>query len=150
LRQHRTFLDAYAGAGNFAIPLLKAGLTGEAVDSASAGIFAARALARDLGLPFTGFSVGDAAKLLSQWRKARRQFDYIVLDPPRGGAKSVVDLALDLKPRTLALVGCDPVALARDLGTVTKNGGRIQSLTMFDMFPETHHSETLAIVDCAE
>jgi 23S rRNA (uracil1939-C5)-methyltransferase len=150
LRSHRSFLDAYAGAGNFSIPLLKAGLLGEAVDSAGASVFAARALARDLGLPFTGFNVGDAAKLMIHWQKLHRQFDYIVLDPPRSGAKSVVELALGLEPRTLALIGCDPVALARDLGTVTARGGRIESLTLFDMFPETHHSETLAIVDCSK
>lgn len=148
LRARRTFLDAYAGAGNFAIPLLRAGLTGEAIDSAPAGILAARAVARDLGLPFAGFNVGHAGRMLEHFARLRRQFDYIVLDPPRQGAKSVLEAALRLKPRTLALVGCDPVALARDLGQVTGLGGRIESLTLFDMFPETHHSETLAIVDC--
>jgi 23S rRNA (uracil1939-C5)-methyltransferase len=149
-RDRHSFLDAYAGAGNFAIPLLQAGLTGEAVDSAGAGILAARGLARDLGLPFAGFGVGDAKKLLDHFVKSRRKFDFIVLDPPRRGAKSVLDEALRLRPRTLALIGCDPVSLARDLATLTAQGGRIESLTLFDMFPETHHSETLAIVDCAE
>ncbi len=150
LRDRRVFLDAYAGSGNFAIPLLKAGLTGEAVDNAGPGILAARALARDLGLPFAGFNVGDARKMLEHFAKGRRRFDFIVLDPPRQGAKSVLDAALRMHPRTIALVGCDPVALARDLATLTSRGGRIESLTLFDMFPETHHSETLAIVDCPE
>jgi 23S rRNA (uracil1939-C5)-methyltransferase len=148
LRSLRTFLDAYAGSGNFAIPLLGAGLLGEAVDTWGPAILAARGLARDLGLPFTGFAIGDAPKTLRQYASAHRQFDYVVLDPPRSGAKSVLDIALQLEPRVLSLVGCDPVSLARDLGTLVRRGARIESLTVFDMFPETHHFETLAIVDC--
>ncbi|HMA94313.1 MAG TPA: hypothetical protein VKP30_16595 [Polyangiaceae bacterium] len=150
LRNHRTFLDAYAGAGNFTIPLLCAGLEGRAVDVWGPSIIAARATARDLGLPFTGFDIGDARTMLEHLAKAKRQFDYIILDPPRHGAKSVLEVALRLKPRTLALVACDPVSLARELGTLTAKGARIGSLTMFDMFPETHHCETLAVVDCIE
>jgi 23S rRNA (uracil1939-C5)-methyltransferase len=147
LRQHKTFLDAYAGAGNFAIPLLKAGLIGEAVDQSSAGILAARSTARQLGLPFTGFSIGNAKTILEQFVKNKRTFDYLVLDPPRRGAKDVLDTCLKLRPRTIALIGCDPVAFARDLGKLVQCGGVIEKLSLFDMFPETHHFESLAIVD---
>jgi 23S rRNA (uracil1939-C5)-methyltransferase len=147
LRQHKTFLDAYAGAGNFAIPLLKAGLNGEAVDQSSAGILAARSTARNLDLPFTGFSIGNAKSILEQFVKNRRTFDYLVLDPPRKGAKDVLETCLRLRPRTIALIGCDPVAFARDLGQLVKCGGTIEKLSLFDMFPETHHFESLAIVD---
>ena len=147
LRHHKSFLDAYAGAGNFALPLLKAGLFGEAVDQGQAGILAARRVARDLGLPFAGFSIGDAKRVLELFVKNKRQFDYVVLDPPRKGAKIVLPLVLKLKPRTIALVGCDPVSLSRDLGELTALGSTVESITMFDMFPQTHHSETLAILD---
>lgn len=147
LRNLKSFVDAYAGAGNFALPLLAAGLVGEAVDVGDAGILAARGLARDLGLPFAGFSIGDAKRLLEQFRKNKRRFDYVVLDPPRRGSKEVLELALSLRPRALALIGCDPIALARDLGTLIAKGCTLESLTVFDMFPETHHSETLAILD---
>jgi 23S rRNA (uracil1939-C5)-methyltransferase len=146
-RSLKTFLDAYAGAGNFAIPLLKAGLTGEAVDTGAAGILAARSVARDAGLPFAGFSIGDARATLERFRKNRRRFDYVVLDPPRKGSKNLLEVVLALKPRAAALIGCDPVSLARDLGWLVERGATIDELTVFDMFPETHHSETLAIVD---
>jgi 23S rRNA (uracil1939-C5)-methyltransferase len=149
-REHRSFVDAYAGAGNFTLPLLQAGLTGEAVDNAGPGVLAARSLARDLGLPFTGFNVGDARDTLLHFAKTHRKFDYLVLDPPRRGAKSVLDAALRLHPRTVALIGCDPVCLARDLAALTGRNAHIEALTLFDMFPETHHFETLAIVDCTE
>jgi 23S rRNA (uracil1939-C5)-methyltransferase len=147
LRNHKSFLDAYAGAGNFALPLLKAGLVGEAVDQGDAGILAARSVARDLGLPFSGFSIGDARRLIEQFVKNKRRFDYVVLDPPRKGSKDVLEQCLRLHPHTIALIGCDPVSFARDLGQLVRAGCTIESITVFDMFPETHHSETLAIVD---
>ncbi|MGC4069875.1 MAG: hypothetical protein QM784_35500 [Polyangiaceae bacterium] len=81
----------------------------------AAGILAARSVARDLGLPFGGFTIGDAKPTLERFRKNRRTFDYLVLDPPRKGSKEILEIVLALKPRAAALIGCDPVSLARDL-----------------------------------
>ena len=147
LRSLRTFVDAYAGAGNFTLPLLAAGLTGESVDCAPAGILAARSIARDRGWPFTGFQVGDAKAILESFVRAGRQFDLVLLDPPRHGAKDVLPLARKLRPQTIAIVACDPVSLARDLTSLTAMGGHIEQLTIYDMFPQTHHMEVLAILD---
>jgi 23S rRNA (uracil1939-C5)-methyltransferase len=141
-----TFVDAYAGAGNFTLPLLACGLKGEAIDVHAAGIYSARGVARDRGLPFDGFQVGDARSLLDAFVRARRQFDLVLLDPPREGSKRVLQAALQLQPKLVLLVACDPVALARDLKTLVATGGRVEALTVFDMFPQTHHFETLAAV----
>jgi len=146
LRNLHSFVDAYAGAGNFTLPLLAAGLVGESVDCASAGIFAARSVARDRGLPFTGFQVGDAQVLLESFVRAGRQFDLVLLDPPRNGAKDVLRVALRLQPQCIAIIACDPVSLARDVATIVAAGGTIEQLTVYDMFPQTHHMEVLAIV----
>lgn len=142
----RTFVDAYAGAGNFTLPLLASGLKGDAIDTQAAGIYRARQVARDMGLPFEGFHVGDAKKLLQSFVHAKRRYDLVLLDPPREGSKGALQWALQLRPQLLLLIGCDPVALARDLQTVTSAGAELQSLTLFDMFPQTHHFETLAVV----
>lgn len=141
-----TFVDAYAGAGNFTLPLLACGLQGEALDIHAAGIYSARAVARNRGLPFDGFQVGDARELLEALVRARRQFDLVLLDPPRQGSKRVLDTALRLKPKLVLLIACDPVSLARDLKTLVASGGCVESLALFDMFPQTHHFETLAAV----
>jgi tRNA/tmRNA/rRNA uracil-C5-methylase (TrmA/RlmC/RlmD family) len=71
----------------------------------------------------------------------------VLLDPPREGSKDVLPTALQLKPKLLLLVACDPVALARDLKTVVAAGGHVEALTIFDMFPHTHHFETLAVIE---
>jgi tRNA/tmRNA/rRNA uracil-C5-methylase (TrmA/RlmC/RlmD family) len=146
--RHNTssFVDAYAGAGNFALPLLACGLVGEAIDTCAAGIYCARAVARDRGWPYDGFQVGDARTLLESFVHAKRTFDLVLLDPPRQGAKNVLEVALKLRPRLIVLVACDPVALARDLKWLVAKGATVDSLTLYDMFPQTHHFETLATV----
>ena len=141
-----SFVDAYAGAGNFTLPLLAHGLTGEALDSHAAGIYCARGVARDQSWPHDGFQVGDARTLMESFATAKRRFDLILLDPPRDGAKNALDAALRLKPKLVILIACDPVALARDLQWLVTAGARVESLTLFDMFPQTHHFETLATV----
>jgi 23S rRNA (uracil1939-C5)-methyltransferase len=141
-----TFLDAYAGAGNFTLPLLAHGLKGEATDIHAAGVYCARSVARDRGWSFDGFQVGDARKLMTAMVRAKRQFDLVLLDPPREGSRNVLQVTLQLKPKLILLVACDPVALARDLRSLVNAGGRVEKLTVFDMFPHTHHFETLAEV----
>jgi 23S rRNA (uracil1939-C5)-methyltransferase len=74
-----------------------------------------------------------------------RQIDFLLLDPPRTGAESrVVDGILQLKPKQISYVSCDPATLARDLRKIIAGGYSLDSLNAFDMFPQTHHVETIA------
>ena len=73
------------------------------------------------------------------------QIDFLLLDPPRTGAESrVVDGILQLKPKQICYVSCDPATLARDLRKIIAGGYSLDSLNAFDMFPQTHHVETIA------
>lgn len=70
----------------------------------------------------------------------------VVLDPPRSGAGGEVCALLgELAPANLVYVACDPVALARDTATLIGLGYELDSLRAFDLFPHTHHLETLAV-----
>ena len=74
------------------------------------------------------------------WSKAT-----IVLDPPRSGAKSEVTNALvSLGAGQIVYVACDPVALARDAGVLRQAGYEMAFLEAWDLFPHTHHMETIA------
>jgi len=85
---------------------------------------------------------GDVAKLLPRFAKA----DVIVLDPPREGAgKEVVAAMVALKPRSIIYVACDPAALARDTTYLSAAGFEITKIRAFDLFPMTHHIETVAL-----
>ncbi|MGO3886408.1 MAG: class I SAM-dependent RNA methyltransferase [Mycetocola sp.] len=71
----------------------------------------------------------------------------IVLDPPRQGAgKEVVSSLIELAPHTIIYVACDPVALARDLAGFRNGGYDVAELTAYDLFPNTHHLETIAVL----
>jgi tRNA/tmRNA/rRNA uracil-C5-methylase (TrmA/RlmC/RlmD family) len=69
----------------------------------------------------------------------------VVLDPPRSGAgREVVERLAALRPAQLVYVACDPVALARDVGTFRELGYELEALRAFDLFPNTHHVEAVA------
>ncbi|WP_309129052.1 TRAM domain-containing protein [Microbacterium sp.] len=71
----------------------------------------------------------------------------VVLDPPRAGAgRGVVESIHALDPQAVVYVACDPVALARDLGTFRGLGWEVESLRAFDLFPHSHHFEAVALL----
>jgi tRNA/tmRNA/rRNA uracil-C5-methylase (TrmA/RlmC/RlmD family) len=67
-----------------------------------------------------------------------------VLDPPRAGARDVLAILAEVAAGAIAYVACDPVTLARDLKGLAAHGFRLERVTAYDMFPQTHHFETLA------
>ncbi|HEX4335518.1 MAG TPA: RsmD family RNA methyltransferase [Polyangiaceae bacterium] len=138
------FLDAYAGVGNFSLPLLMSGMTGVSVERDARAVECARRAATALGLDADGFVAGDAREKVVELARRREQFDLVVLDPPRSGAKDVLDVVARLDAPTIALCSCDPVTLSRDVATLAKRGYRIEELRGFDMFPSTHHLEAIA------
>ena len=67
--------------------------------------------------------------------------------PPRSGAGAkVVTEICRLTPRAVAYVACDPAALARDIATFAAAGYSLGALRAFDLFPQTHHVECVAIL----
>ncbi|GLJ62144.1 SAM-dependent methyltransferase [Microbacterium barkeri] len=70
-----------------------------------------------------------------------------LLDPPRAGAgREVVDAVAALEPSAVVYVACDPVALARDVGLFRAHGYAPERLEAFDLFPNSHHVEALAVL----
>lgn len=79
--------------------------------------------------------------------RARQQAATVVLDPPRAGAgKAVVSALGALQPRQIVYVACDPVALARDVALFAAEGYELANLRAFDLFPNTHHVEAVALL----
>ncbi|GAC1446730.1 MAG: TRAM domain-containing protein [Pyrinomonadaceae bacterium] len=71
-------------------------------------------------------------------------FNFVLLDPPRAGAeKETIESLLHLLPPRIVYVSCDPATLARDIRSLS-NVYRLASIKAFDMFPQTHHVETVA------
>ena len=87
-------------------------------------------------------STGDVAKVITRINNA----DVVVLDPPREGAgREVVQELARISPRAIVYVACDPAALARDTLYLAENGYLLEKIRAFDLFPMTHHIESVAL-----
>jgi 23S rRNA (uracil1939-C5)-methyltransferase len=79
----------------------------------------------------------------------QNSLDFLLLDPPRTGAESrVIAGILNLKPKRISYVSCDPATLARDLKKLIAGGYHLDTITAFDVFPQTHHVETVVHLLC--
>jgi len=93
------------------------------------------------------FHCGDAGNILKRLRGNKAEFDWIVCDPPRAGLGKNVSLLADLNPAGIVYVSCDPATLARDLKQFSSLGYQVTSLAPVDMFPQTHHLESVALLE---
>ena len=134
-------LDLYSGVGLFTLPLSRHFRKVLAVESNPAASRFARRNLQNAGLA----NVRVITATLTDWiRSASTPADFILLDPPRAGAESaVIKGILDLHPSQLSYVSCDPATLARDLKKLVSGGYAINSIRGFDLFPQTHHVETV-------
>jgi 23S rRNA (uracil1939-C5)-methyltransferase len=143
LRQVSSFCDLYCGAGNFSLPLLARGHSGVGIEGSRSAIAAAKRASSEQGFTRGRFIAGDVKQALAKLPRTD-PFDLVVLDPPRSGAREILPELISRAPRHIAYCACDPVTLARDLRTLCDSGYRLSEVCGFDMFPQTHHFETLA------
>lgn len=144
-------LDLYCGAGFFTLGLadLFAGVCG--VDRDERAIHAATVRARAAGLSQVSFFAGGVEERL-EWllQNAPPEGTSVLVDPPREGLTAPVIAAFSRnRMARLIYVSCDPATLARDLKKLVSAesaGYALSSLGMFDMFPQTAHIETVAVL----
>lgn len=167
--------DLYSGSGLFTIPLATLANVGGDVDgsaeparvlSIEGAPIAVKNARRNIGRAGLSRDVvealeGDVAQTLesqifkaSKSSKIVRRFahpDVVVLDPPRAGAKAQVCKQIAKSgARSVVYVACDPTSLARDVGTFKELGYSVQSLRAFDIYPNTHHVETVVLMSRAD
>ena len=69
-----------------------------------------------------------------------------MVDPPRKGLdNTTINNILEIKPRKVVYISCNPASLVRDLSKM-EDVYEIKSIQPFDMFPLTHHVETVALL----
>jgi len=143
-RPGESVVDLYAGAGALTAALAESvGTTGRVVAVESSRQAVADATANLADLPWAEVRLGRVEPALL--RELAVVPDVVVLDPPRAGAgKDVMSAVLQLHPRVVGYVGCDPASLARDVGIALEAGWRLAGLRAFDAFPMTHHVECVA------
>lgn len=139
--QHRErAFDLYCGSGLFAAALASAGCIVSGVEGNRVAVEHAKR-----NVPEATFLAGDVAKRISD---LPTECDLVVLDPPRAGAGlQVMNKVCSLGARAIAYVACDPAAMARDINLALKAGYRLSWLRAFDLFPQTHHIECVALLE---
>ncbi len=140
-------LDLFCGMGNFAIPLALRGASVTGIEHNQRSIHWAGRNAVEAGLTSCRFHIGDVEAQLRQMVKRRARFDIILLDPPRQGLGKAAALLPELAPRQIVAISCDPATQARDLGQIIAGGYHLRHITPVDMFPQTHHIESVALLE---
>lgn len=134
-------LDLYCGVGLFTLPLARrfekvVGIEGydKAIEFARKNIEHARLENAEV-----------VCENVGEWLAENNvEADFVLLDPPRAGTeKETIENILKIAPSEISYVSCDPSTLARDLRVLCENVYEIDSITAIDLFPQTHHIETV-------
>jgi len=135
-----TAVELYCGVGLFTVPLTRRFARVIAIEGDAAATRFARANLASANLKNAQVITQD----VGAWLEGKSSPAFLLLDPPRTGAESrVIRGILNLKPKRISYVSCDPATLARDLRKLIAGGYALDSIAAFDMFPQTHHVETV-------
>lgn len=141
-------LDLYCGLGNFTLPLARRCRSIEAVEGEATLVERARDNARRNAIDNARFHVADLTDIPERPAWLEEPPDKVMLDPPRTGARFVLNRFDRVRPRRVVYVSCHPGTMARDAGfLVSELGYRFTACGVVDMFPQTAHVECLAIFD---
>ncbi len=141
-------LDLFCGLGNFTLPLARHASEVHGVEGDAGLLKRAADNARSNGLDNVSFHVADlfGDHRGSSW--ARREWDAVLLDPPRAGAEQVLAYLPGKRTRRVVYVSCNPGTLARDAAIlVNQHGLQFSAAGVMDMFPHTAHVESVAVFD---
>jgi len=137
-----TVLDAYGGVGTFGLHLAEHAAQAIIVEANASAAADARENASQAGN--VRVIEGEVEDVLPTLPEA---IDVAVIDPPRAGVAPRALQALTAKhPRRIVYVSCDPGTLARDVRTLLDRGYRLETVQPVDMFPQTHHIETVSLL----
>ncbi len=140
-------LELYCGGGNFTLPIAERTKEIVAVEGYKSSITNGKLNAQKHGIDNIRWICSAVPKAVAELKRKREQFSKIVLDPPRAGAKGLeTDLAA-LRARQIFYISCNPTTLARDLAALTTHDYKLRMVQPIDLFPQTFHVETLAVVE---
>ncbi|WNQ12198.1 23S rRNA (uracil(1939)-C(5))-methyltransferase RlmD [Paenibacillus aurantius] len=141
-------IDAYCGIGTISLFLARHAKQVRGVEIVAEAIADARRNAALNGIANVDFAVGKAEEVIPAWRAEEGLApDIIVVDPPRKGCDpALLETIIEMQPRRVVYVSCNPATLARDLRVLEDGGYRTVEVQPVDMFPHTVHVESVALL----
>lgn len=135
-------LDLYCGVGLFTLPLGRKFEKVTGVEANPDAIDYAEKSAENARLENVTFYAESVNDFLDE--NELDEIDFVLLDPPRMGAeKRTINNIIKINPERISYVSCEPAGLARDLRRFLDGGYAIETITALDLFPQTHHVETV-------
>ncbi|WP_139339534.1 23S rRNA (uracil(1939)-C(5))-methyltransferase RlmD [Bacillus dakarensis] len=140
-------IDAYCGIGTISLFLAKKAKKVYGVEIVPEAIEDAKRNAELNGIENVEFAVGEAETVIPKWYEQGITAEVLVVDPPRKGCdESLLKTILDMKPKRVVYVSCNPATLARDLRILEDGGYQTQEVQPVDMFPHTTHVECCVLL----
>ena len=146
LTGRETVIDAYCGIGTIGIVASQKAKRVLGVELNPEAIRDARGNARDNGRTNMEFVCGDAGRYMQEMEARGEKVDVVFMDPPRTGSdKAFLEACLNLAPKRIVYVSCNPETLGRDL-KILERGYQVKEICPVDMFPGTRHLETIVLM----
>ncbi|MEH7416155.1 23S rRNA (uracil(1939)-C(5))-methyltransferase RlmD [Neobacillus drentensis] len=148
LSGEETVIDAYCGIGTISLFLAQKAKKVFGVEVVPEAIEDAKRNAELNGLTNAEFAAGESEIVIPKWYKEGNTADVLVVDPPRKGCdEALLQTIIDMKPKKVVYVSCNPATLARDLRILEDGGYKTVEVQPVDMFPMTTHVETVALLE---
>ncbi|WP_409296759.1 23S rRNA (uracil(1939)-C(5))-methyltransferase RlmD [Peribacillus sp. SCS-26] len=140
-------IDAYCGIGTISLFLAQKAQKVFGVEIVPEAIEDAKRNAELNDIQNVEFSVGEAEVVIPDWYREGNAADVLVVDPPRKGCdEALLQTIIDMKPKKVVYVSCNPATLARDLRVLEDGGYKTVEVQPVDMFPQTMHVESCTLL----
>ncbi|PAD21366.1 23S rRNA (uracil(1939)-C(5))-methyltransferase RlmD, partial [Terribacillus saccharophilus] len=148
LSGNETVIDAYSGIGTISLFLAQKAKKVYGVEIVPQAVSDAKMNAKLNHMDNAEFYVGKAEEVMPWWKAQGLNPDVIVVDPPRKGCEEdLLQAMIDMKPKRIVYVSCNPSTLARDLRFLEDGGFETKQVQPVDMFPQTGHIECVAEIE---
>ena len=144
----QTILDLYCGTGTIGLSMANSVNELVGVEIIPEAIEDAKINAKLNNIENARFICGDASVAAEELKNDGIKPDTVILDPPRKGcAEELLKTVSEINPQKIVYVSCDPATLARDCSRLLTLGYEVNEVTPVDMFPRTHHVESVALLN---
>ncbi|MFA4930266.1 MAG: methyltransferase domain-containing protein [Patescibacteria group bacterium] len=138
-------LDLYCGVGTLSLPVAKKAKQVLGVELMAESIELAKLNAIDNGITNVDFVVGEVEKIITNDELRIRNYDALVLDPPRKGLEKAASEIMEMDLQKIVYMSCNPLTLKKDLEVLTKKY-RLVEASWWDLYPQTPHVEGLCLL----
>ena len=140
-------VDAYSGTGTIGMIMAKKAKKVYAIEIVKSASEDGEKTAKENGIENIEFINGSVEKELVNLINANKRIDTIIFDPPRKGLEaSIIDKVAELNLKEVVYISCNPSTFARDVKLFSEKGYTLKKLQAVDMFPQTSHIETVALL----